>query len=81
VTSSVAFVRGRWWSFFGRGLVLAGLSVAGIAVLSIPVQLRPESRALDVVMSVPVRMMYLYLLVCATHLYLLSTERDVVDEF
>lgn len=71
----------RWWPFAGRFLVLIGVALGGMVALGLVFFFVPEGRATDFVMSLPLRMLMAFMLVCITNLYLLSTERDVVEKF
>ncbi len=72
---SFRIVDERWWSFFGRLVILYALMVFGIIVLSVPSIFMPQSLILEIISMIPIDLLAAFFTICFTQLYLMSEHR------
>jgi len=79
---SYHMVRGRWWQFCGRLVVLYVFMILGLIVLSIPSAFVPESYTFNVLSMVPIDLLAAFAIVCFTELWLRSEphSEELSDE-
>jgi|GEM_PF-6941843 len=78
--ASYRFVKGRWWRFAGRVLVLAGLQLAFILVLSLFSLALPETYLVGVVWMTVVDLGYAFFIVAVAELFLQSGGNQIEME-
>ena len=80
LSCSYEVVKGRWWTVFGRLVVLGLLAFVTIVVVMIPFEFLPQSIWVAVVGAVPIDIIGMFFTVCTTELWLQTDQQSADDE-